>query len=140
MHAAEDVERYASMTDADKQAFVRREFEDRNPVDPYATSRDYNMRELEIQAIARELTQPGPVLDLGCGNGYTLISVASQLRGWTLTGVDFSRSLIDGAHLLAAQRAAGLASAVEFVHADALEYLPNVATGSQQYVITERFL
>jgi ubiquinone/menaquinone biosynthesis C-methylase UbiE len=140
MHAAGDVERYASMTDGEKQAFVRREFEDRNPVDPYATSRDYNMRELEIQAIARELTQPGPVLDLGCGNGYTLISVASRLPGWTLTGVDFSKSLIDGAHLLAAQRAASMTSAVEFVHADALEYLPNVATGSQQYVITERFL
>lgn len=140
MHAAGEVERYAAMSDAEKQAFVRREFEDRNPVDPYATSRDYNMRELEIQSIARELIEPGPVLDLGCGNGYTLIAVASQLRGWTLTGVDFSKSLIEGAHTLAAQRAAGMTSAVEFVHADALEYLPNVPTGSQQYVITERFL
>jgi hypothetical protein len=90
LHSQEAAERYPSMTDAEKQAFVRHEFEDRNPTDPYATSRDYNMRELEIQAIVRELTEPGPVLDLGCGNGHTLISAARQLTGWQLTGVDFS--------------------------------------------------
>ena len=48
-----------SLSDSEKQEFVRREFEERNPTDPYATSRDYNMRELEIEAIARQLeTRP----------------------------------------------------------------------------------
>jgi SAM-dependent methyltransferase len=140
LHAEDDVARYASMTDAEKQDFVRREFEGRNPTDPYATSRDYNMRELEIQTIGRELTEPGPVLDLGCGNGYTLISLAEQRRGWPLTGVDFSASLVDGARRLAGERRAGLQSEPVFVHADALEYLETVPDGSVRYVITERFL
>jgi len=140
MHSQEEADRYTSMTDAEKQAFVRHEFEDRNPTDPYATSRDYNMRELEIQAIARELTEPGPVLDLGCGNGHTLISVARQLTGWHLTGVDFSKSLIEGAHVLAAGRRAEIGSTLDFVHADALAHMRGMAAGSARYVITERFL
>jgi ubiquinone/menaquinone biosynthesis C-methylase UbiE len=140
LHREEDVQHYASMTDAEKQEFVRREFENRNPTDPYATSRDYNMRELEIDALGRELTEPGPVLDLGCGNGYTLISLATRLRDWPMTGVDFSSSLVDGARALAAARQSDLLSVPAFVHADALEYLAAVPEGSVRYVITERFL
>jgi SAM-dependent methyltransferase len=140
LHRAEDVQHYASMSDAEKQDFVRREFENRNPTDPYATSRDYNMRELEIDALGRELTDPGPVLDLGCGNGYTLISLAMRRRDWAMTGVDFSSSLIEGARALAAERQSQLASLPVFVQADALDYLEGVPAGSVRYVITERFL
>jgi SAM-dependent methyltransferase len=140
VHTEQDTARYSSLTDAEKQDFVRREFEERNAVDPYATSRDYNMRELEIGAIARRLVVKGDVLDLGSGNGYTLISLASQLEGWRLLGVDFSQNLIAGAHTLTEQRRSDLRSAIQFLCADALEYLKAVDEGSFNYIITERFL
>lgn len=140
LHVDEDVVRYPSLSDAEKQAFVRREFDQRNAVDPYATSRDYNMRELEIEAIRRWLAVPGEVLDLGAGNGYTVISLASRLAGWRFTGVDFSEKLIEGAHALAHERATAMQSEVRFICADALSYLEQLKDGSVNYVITERFL
>jgi ubiquinone/menaquinone biosynthesis C-methylase UbiE len=142
LHSAEAEAQYATLSDAEKQEFVRREFEDRNPVDPYATSRDYNMRELEIAAIAAELAarKPSALLDLGCGNGYTAISLAQQFAGWNFTGVDFALSLVDGAHELASRHLQSLRSTVSFVCADALDYIAQLPAGAVGYVLTERFL
>jgi SAM-dependent methyltransferase len=136
----DDMHAYPSMSDAEKQAFVRREFEERNARDPYATSRDYNMRELEIAAIGRELSAPGDVLDLGCGNGHTLLSLATGRSGWRMTGVDFSTSLVAGAHALLAERAPSLESEVSFLQADAIAHMASLPPASVDYVITERFM
>lgn len=140
VHSEDELHAYASMSDVEKQAFVRREFEERNALDPYATSRDYNLRELEITAIDRELAAPGDVLDLGCGNGHTLLSLATGRRGWRMTGVDFSTSLVAGARALLAERAATLESDVVFLEADAIAHMAALPTASVGYVITERFL
>jgi ubiquinone/menaquinone biosynthesis C-methylase UbiE len=142
LHSEDEHTRYPTLSDAEKQEFVRREFEDRNPTDPYATSRDYNMRELEIEAIARQLeTAPtGRLLDLGCGNGYTLLSLARRLRGWSFTGVDFAQNLIAGALVLQGAETAAAARAVDFVHADAVEYVKRQRDSSVECILTERFL
>jgi SAM-dependent methyltransferase len=142
VHTPEEQAAYAAMDDAEKQAFLRREYEARNPLDPYATSRDWNARELEIEAIARHFpASPGRVLDLGCGNGYTLLSLAQRLGGgWDLCGVDFTPSLVEGAEALTAERAATLASVPRFVCADAIAHVEALADGSVDAVITERFL
>jgi ubiquinone/menaquinone biosynthesis C-methylase UbiE len=141
LHSEDAHARYPSLSDAEKQEFVRREFEARSPTDPYATSRDYNMRELEIAAISRQLESrpPGRLLDLGCGNGYTLLSLARRFAGWTFTGVDFADSLIIGALALQAGESTPLSS-LDFVHADAIAFLKGLPDASLDYVLTERFL
>ena len=50
-HTAEEYRRYWSLSEEERQEFVRSSYAQRNARDPYATSRDYNARELEIQSI-----------------------------------------------------------------------------------------
>jgi len=142
LHTPEEHAAYQAMSDAEKQAFLRREYEARNPLDPYATSRDYNARELEIDAIFRYLPdQPGRVLDLGCGNGYTLLSLAQRLgAGWDLQGVDFTPSLVQGAEALTAERADQIRSVPTFTCADAITHVAGIEDASIDVVVTERFL
>jgi demethylmenaquinone methyltransferase/2-methoxy-6-polyprenyl-1,4-benzoquinol methylase len=140
VHSESEYERYASMTAEEKQEFLRLEYEERDATDPYATSRDYNARELEILAIKRALVGPGLVLDLGCGNGYTLLALGAELEGFDLTGIDFSPNLIDGAHRLRKARRAELKSVPDFIEGDAIAYLAETTDASLDYVITERFI
>lgn len=142
VHTESEHRRYREMSDAEKQDFLRREYETRSPTDPYATSRDYNVRELEIDAIHRSLRGAGTVLDLGCGNGYTILSLAERITGdgWMLRGVDFTEPLVLGARQLAADRAASLHVVPEFECADAVQYLRGAGDGSTDYLVTERFV
>jgi len=140
VHSDEEHAKYWKMTEAERQEFLKDSYRQRDARDKYATSRDYHARELEIQAIARNLGDKGGILDLGCGNGYTLISLASQLRGWKLVGVDFSENLIEGARHLAAQERDRLQSSPEFICADAIRYIGSVRDSSVKYVISERFV
>ena len=144
VHTEEEHRSYASMTDREKQELLRSEYEQRDATDPYATSRDYNARELEILAIRRAIddggTRSGRLLDLGCGNGYTLLALGESLDGWDLCGVDFSDNLIDGAVQLRAERAATLLSTPTFVRADAIAHLAATPDASVDLVLTERFL
>lgn len=136
-----DHTKYWQMSDADKQRFLKEDdYQQRNAKDIYATSRDFNARELEIQAIAEGLSKRGTVLDLGCGNGYTLISLAKRLKDWTMVGVDFSEKLIDGARFLIEKKKRELQSRPEFICADAIQYINGLKDDSLDYVITERFI
>lgn len=139
-HTEEEHGQYWRMSDADKQKFLQASFNQRNADDKYATSRDYNARELEIQAIAGGLADQAPVVDLGCGNGYTLISLAKRLDNWDLTGVDFSENLIEGARHLVDREKDQLRTTPSFVCGDAIAYLKDLADGAVGYVITERFI
>ena len=139
-HTADDYEKYWQMSDADKQHFLKRSYQQRNATDIYATSRDFHARELEIQAISQSLSKRGAILDLGCGNGYTLISLAKRLTDWTMVGVDFAENLIEGARLLIDKETPGLQSHPEFICADAIDYLGGLTDDSLEYVITERFI
>jgi SAM-dependent methyltransferase len=135
-HSDDDYRRYWSLSERERQEFVRSSYAQRDPKDPYATSRDYNARELEIQSIVENVL-PGTVLDLGCGNGFTLLRVAQQVSG-RFTGVDFSEHLIGGARELA--EAAPISNKPNFICADAVEYLRNQSTGSVDCMISERFI
>lgn len=140
VHSADEYRRYLEMTSEEKQEFLRLEYEQRDATDTYATSRDYNARELEILAISRALGEPGSVLDLGCGNGYTLLALGARLEGWRLTGIDFSPNLVRGARALLDERRDALASPPQFVEGDAIAYLADTADAALDYVITERFV
>jgi ubiquinone/menaquinone biosynthesis C-methylase UbiE len=139
-HSDDEYRRYWSASDTERQEFVRLSYGQRAAKDIYATSRDSNVRELEIDALRSQLAEKGKIIDLGCGNGYTLLSVASGLDDWEMVGVDFSDVLIKGAVGLLEERRDQLASYPEFVCADAIGYIRQCDTESARYIITERFL
>jgi SAM-dependent methyltransferase len=132
---------YRQGDEAAKQSALRDLYGGRNAADRYATSRDYNLRELEISAIANELKQetPGRLIDFGCGNGYTLISLAHALKGWKFEGIDFTPSLIEGAHLLAAETTF-TDNAPQFFCADAIAHIRDMGAASIDATLTERFI
>jgi len=132
-----DYQSYRGADATQRQQQLKAIFERRDATDRYATSRDYNMRELEIQGIGQGLPQ-GDILDLGCGNGYTLIALSKTHPGRRMVGVDYSENLIKGAKLLAEKE--GATQPIEWVCADAITYVKNLPDKSVDGVITERFL
>ncbi len=139
-HTDKEHARYWTMSDQGRQELLRQDYEQRAATDPYATSRDVHLRELEIDSIQKQLGVKGRVLDLGCGNGYTLISLARNLTDWKMTGVDFSANLIAGAEALLEDAKSELRSTPQFMCADAIAYVEESEDDSIDYVITERFL
>lgn len=139
---AVDHERYWSMTLQQRQEMLQDMYNKRNPTDPYATSRDHNQRELEIDAIWKALPEDAlkTVIDLGCGNGYTLLSLGKKLKSIKLIGVDFAENLIQGARVLAKDMAPELKSAPEYHCGDAIAFTKALADDSVDCLITERFL
>ncbi len=139
---AEDHARYWSMSMDERQTMLRDMYNKRDPLDPYATSRDHNQRELEIMAITDALPEPplDAIVDLGCGNGYTMLEIAKGLNGAAITGVDFADKLIDGAQQMAVDCREDLKSQLHFICGDAIEFTRGLASGSTDCVITERFL
>lgn len=119
-----------------RASIVRDNFDARDASQIYATSRDINLRELEISFIARNLIR-GKVLDIGCGNGYTILSLAKKLEA-NFDGVDFSTNLIQGARKLSEQFAKDLRCFPDFQVSD-VRRLP-FADNSYDCVISERCL
>lgn len=66
----------------------------------YATSPDFNLREVEIEYLGRRLRDGLKVLDVGCGNGYSTLSFASKFNS-SFVGIDFVPEMIEAAHKLA---------------------------------------
>ena len=64
---------------------------------------------------------PGRAMDLGCGDGGDAIWLAQ--RGWRVTGVDISATVLERARAQVA--AAGLSDQVEFQRHDVTESLPD---------------
>jgi SAM-dependent methyltransferase len=131
---------YDAADDRQRMEMVRGQYDRFGERGRYATSRDYNNRELEIDAIRRNVTG-SRVLDLGCGNGYTLLVLGSVMDQGRLVGVDFSRNMITGALELAEQEFRGqIQLRPEYVCADAFAYLEGVAPGTFDTVISERLV
>ena len=63
---------------------------------------------------------PGRALDMGCGDGSNAVWLAK--RGWSVTGVDFSRKAVQAGR----RNAATAGAEVEFIVADAAGYQPQV--------------
>jgi ubiquinone/menaquinone biosynthesis C-methylase UbiE len=65
----------------------------------YATSPDFNLREVEIEYLSRWMKDSLSILDVGCGNGYTTISHASMFES-SFIGVDFVPEMVEQAKAL----------------------------------------
>ena len=127
---------YQSASIKEKAKLLRNIYDHRDVEETYATSRDHNLRELEI-AFIRERLSPGDILDIGCGNGYTLLSLAKEIKG-NFVGLDFSAEMIRGAGVLAERMKDELKSSPDFRQAD-IRKLP-LNDNSYDYVISERCL
>ena len=130
---------YWAASPEERQQTLHDIYEKIDPLDPHATFRDHNLRELEIAALKKHLTSKGSILDLGSGNGYTLLSMAEDLD-WPMTGVDFSPNMVAGSKTLRSGWPNPLKSQPEFLCADCIQYIAEAAENSQDYVLSARVL
>lgn len=130
--------KYDQLTVKQRLEYIRRYYSARKGKEKYSTSPDHNLKELEIDFILAHIKGPD-ILDLGCGNGYTLLRIAEKLKG-NLTGVDFSSGMINGAEHLSKTHDAPLKCKPVFLQRDVLTFTPERGMGSVDTVITERFL
>lgn len=61
-----------------------------------AGSNDFVLKRLELKVIKENIPDGASVLDVGCGNGGTLIALAKE-KGCTGVGIDFSEAMIRAA-------------------------------------------
>ncbi|MBW1909580.1 MAG: methyltransferase domain-containing protein [Deltaproteobacteria bacterium] len=102
------LEKYDKSTIEKRVQAVRTDYDTRDGKELYVTSRDFNLREIEIDFTInciREKTNANSqkiiprILDIGCGNGYTDIRIAKVLKA-EIVGIDFSKEMIKGAEHL----------------------------------------
>jgi len=109
-----------------------------------ATTNDVYLRELEAKTLIATLReiglQPGArVLDIGCGDGYTTLQVASALPGVRFEGIDYSPNMVASARARLAVDGAGAASA-SFAEGDATRLAEAFAPGTFDVIYTTRCL
>ncbi len=68
----------------------------------YATSPDFNLREVEIHFLSQWLSAGKKILDVGCGNGYSTLSHAARFNS-SFVGIDFVPEMICSANELKGQ-------------------------------------
>jgi ubiquinone/menaquinone biosynthesis C-methylase UbiE len=100
-----------------------------------AGTNDFPLKELELKLIHEKVAPGSSVLDVGCGNGHTLMSLVMN-KGCSGVGVDFSEKMIELAQRNC--RAAGRDSEVKFQRG-AIPGLP-AGLGEFDYALTERCL
>ena len=75
-------------------------YQERATAERYATSPDFNLREIEIEYLGHWLQDGIKVLDVGCGNGYSTLCHATNFAA-SFTGIDFVPDMIESANRLA---------------------------------------
>ncbi len=82
---------------------------------PYDCPRELREFAVGLDVLRRHAPPPGPVLDLGCGSGWTSLFLARA--GWDVLGVDISERMVE----IARDRADAEGSPAEFLVADVEE-------------------
>jgi ubiquinone/menaquinone biosynthesis C-methylase UbiE len=101
----------------------------------YATSPDFNLREVENDYLSRELADGLAVLDVGCGTGYSTLTHASRWKS-AFTGIDFVPEMIEAARSATGRFA--LRGSVQFAVGDVTQL--ELADRSMDVVISQRCL
>jgi SAM-dependent methyltransferase len=65
-----------------------------------ATAPDHHYRSHEIDCVLQAIGQikHGTILDVGCGNGFTTVQIARKFKDAAVTGIDFSKPMIEVAN------------------------------------------
>ncbi len=114
---------------------IREYYRKRATTDKYATSPDFNLREIEINNISEHLAEGTKVLDVGCGNGFSTLCYATKINS-VFIGVDFVPEMIEAANLL--KKKVSLRGTVDFVVGDVLSL--DFPDGFFDTVISQRCL
>lgn len=73
----------------------------------WAGTRDVNLKQLEMDAISSYVRDGMRILEVGCGNGITAITVAKRFKV-DITGIDYAEEMITSAkQILGDQKTAG---------------------------------
>ncbi|CAB4960653.1 unannotated protein [freshwater metagenome] len=88
--------------------------------DHTATASDFLLRELEIDYAAGFVREGDRILDVGCGMGYAAIRYARD-EATRVTGLDYTKGMIDQAMQALAVEDPSLASRVDFIHGSVVE-------------------
>lgn len=102
---------------------------DRSKLGDIAGSNDFMLKRVETDYILRNLPRQSRVLDIGCGNGDTLIEAHEKL-GVTGMGLDFSPEMVK----LAQDRAKKYSKELSFAFADMRELPGNIGQFDAVYV------
>jgi ubiquinone/menaquinone biosynthesis C-methylase UbiE len=121
------------LTDVTEQ--IHKFYRDRATTDRYATSPDFNLREVEIDYISRYIGNHQRVLDVGCGNGYSTLCYAAKVKS-EFQGIDFVPEMIQAARSLAGQFQ--LQGTVDFNTGDATQL--DFASNTFDVVVSQRCL
>ncbi|MBW2148406.1 MAG: class I SAM-dependent methyltransferase [Deltaproteobacteria bacterium] len=92
--------------------------------DPRATTQDFWLRKIEIRVISSILEFLGDhlhVLDVGCGNGYSILELVRAHNTHRFVGVDFSGNMIGNARHAADSLPEDLKKRTEFKQASVLD-------------------
>lgn len=110
---------------------------------PQATTDDIWLRELEVRTLHRELRDilagGGIVADLGCGDGRTVLRLASEHTSATFIGVDYSAPMIEIARSLLAAAPEEVQARVRFDAGD-ITRIGDVLTLPVDVAMTDRCL
>lgn len=100
-----------------------------------AGTNDVMLKELEERALVARIPTNAHILDIGCGNGSTLIRLAKE-KSCSGVGLDYAERLVE----LARQRAreAGAESNLKFSSGSVLNLMPEL--GRFDHIITQRCL
>ena len=120
-----------AVTDAKKREF----WDERAAKASHPGTDDFILKRLEVDLILRVIGPGSSVLDVGCGDGETLVALAEQ-RGCTGVGVDFAEQMVAAANARAGASTA--AGRLRFQRGE-LPSLP-ADLGRFDYVLTERCL
>jgi len=102
---------------------------------PNAGSNDFMLKYLEEDALLRRIPQGAEVLDIGCGNGSTLIRLCQQ-KGCGGIGLDYADPLLELARRSAEDN--GVRDRLKFQKGDVQDLQANL--GNFEHVITQRCL
>lgn len=110
---------------------------------PAATTDDVYLRELEILSLIQTLREigfsKGSFLDVGCGDGYSILKMAHALENFSFLAIDYSQNMIK----LAEQRLASkpeLKSRVQFMVGDVMALEEISSRSLYDVVLSDRCL
>jgi SAM-dependent methyltransferase len=107
----------------------------RHGADVLATVPDPLAKKLELDALERHVPRRGRILDLGCGNGLTLLELARSRPEVSWTGLDYSAPMVRAA---AGAVPPDLDGRVRFLQGDVLA--PPLEDGSFDAIYSDRLL